>query len=140
MNNIYKLQAANYLIKQANFGRFLQGAKQLGMTALQGAKTPFHSVDDMTNMFMPEMLGGRSFNKDVLTKGLGGLGALGGVGGVGYSFGRGSGMHEGLDLGRRQGAAETSKKFISGLLNKYKKEKDQGYFGRLFDAVTNKGF
>jgi hypothetical protein len=140
MTNTDKLNASQYIVKQANLGALFRGAKQLGMTALQGAKTPFHSVDDMANMFMPEMLGGRSFNKDVLTKGLGGLGALGGVGGVGYSFGRGSGMHEGLDLGRRQGTAETSKKFISGLLNKYKKEKDQGYFGRLFDAVTNKGF
>jgi hypothetical protein len=128
--------------KQANFGRFLQGAKQLGMTALQGAKTPFSSVDDMANMFIPQSMGGRyaNFNKDVLTRGLGGLGAIGGIGSAGYAFGRDSGMNEGLDLGRRQGTAETSKKFISGLINKYKKEKDQGYFGRLFDSVTNKGF
>lgn len=149
MNNTDKLNASQYLVKQAMLAKLLakatpyaEKAMEFGKQFASGAANPVNAGADMIGMAIPTSMGGRfaKFDPNVLARGLGGGALFGSIGGAGYAQGRRSGMHEGLDLGHRQGTAETSKKFTSGLLNKYKKERDQGYFGRLFDAVTNKGF
>ena len=137
MNNTEKLIASQYLFKQANLGALLSGAKNIGKNIFRGAVNPIHSAGELGHMAVPKYLGGKydKFDKDVFTQGLGGLGLLGGVASIGYGPGRYSGMQQGLDVGRRQGAAEGRLRL---LLQQNKNKNERGYLGNLFDALMNR--
>jgi len=146
MNNTDKLIAAQYIVKQAMMAKLLEGLSSLGSKAknalpqiFEGAANPIRSGANAINMMaIPKSMGGRydKFDKNVLLQGLGGAGLLGTIGTIPAIAGR----REGFEAGAREGVSEMSRR-LNELSRKQRQSKeDRGYFGRLTDAVTNKGY
>jgi hypothetical protein len=145
MTNTDKLNASQYIVKQAMMAKLLGGISSLGSKAknalpqiFEGAANPVRSGANAINMMLPQSMGGSyaKFDKNVLLQGLGGAGLLGGIGTAGMIDGRRSGF----EAGAREGVDTMSKKFMDLANKRRQSNEDRGYLGRLLDAVTNKGF
>lgn len=146
MNNTDKLIASQYIVKQAMMAKLLGGLSSVGSKVknalpqiFEGAANPVRSGANAINMMtLPKSMGGRydKFDKNVLLQGLGGAGLLGSIGTIPAIAGR----SEGFEAGAREGVSEMSRR-INELSRKQRQSKeDRGYFGRLMDAATNKGY
>lgn len=140
MNNTEKLIASNILVKQA----FLQAAKNLGKGAIQGAGTGMSDILKFLTRGKVQPKGLRSLTSSA---GLEGNNML--------NFNRGKmlgdsavkGVATGLPAGLAVGAVgnkiqqgKSRDAALQAFIQQQQQQKDQGYFGRLLDAITNKGY
>lgn len=149
MNNTDKLNASQYLVKQAILAKlfakatpYAQKAMEFGKQFASGAANPVHAGADMLNMAIPTSMGGRfaKFDPNVLARGLGGGTLLGGIGLAPAIVGASQGRREGFEQGARAGVEGAKKQIMESTRKKHQANIDRGYFGRLLDAVTNKGY
>ncbi len=166
MNNTEKLIASNMLVKQSkqSFMAALNSAKTFGRGMLHGAghstanliealsKGKFSGArlrpnglnvmgkhmgslsEKQLNLFIRGSLLG-NYLPSIGAVGAGGLGAMAGI------HAAGKGVMSGINKAKNfYNESKSNQQELQQLQQAMQQRKDQGYFGRLLDAITNKGY